>query len=169
MGRLHVTPTTVASRTTATAPTPLRMKRPRRSRRLSGTASALDLPRLPDEPFPDVALQLVEIELAAPDLAGPEVVDGRVVLPDDVAEVVHRPLVGPRQPVLVLGHRLGRPPEIGVEREAVREIVGRRGRSRAGVGLPVALEHDVARVLQLGHLVHERSALFVALAAELLI
>src|SRR5580765_3676372 len=115
IGRLHVTPTTVASSTTAKAPTPLRMRRPRRSRRLSGTASALDLPRLPDEPFADIALDLVEVVLAAPDLAGPEVLDGRVVLPGDVAEVLHRALVGPGKPQLVLGDPVGRPHGMGVE------------------------------------------------------
>src|SRR5262245_14092976 len=135
IGRLHVTPTTVASSTTATAPTPLRMTRPRRSRRLSGTGSAPDLPRLPDEPLADVALELVEVVLAAPDLGGPEVLDGRVVLPGDVAEVLHRALVGSGQPLLVFRQRSGRPHEMGVEREGVREIVRRRGRSRARVGL----------------------------------
>src|SRR5262245_45492247 len=169
MGRLNVTPTTVASSTTAKAPTPHRLKMPRRSRLLSGTASALDLPRLPDEPFADLALELVEVVLAAPDVAGPEVLDGRVVLPGDVAEVFHRALVGPGQPLLVLRDRLGRPQEIGVEGEAVREIVRRRGRPRTRVVLPVALQQDAARVLHLGHLVHERSALVVALADELLI
>src|SRR5215470_9270135 len=113
MGRLHVTPTTVASSTTARAPTPLRMKMPRRSRLLSGTVSALDLPRLPDEPFADVAIELAEVVLAAPDLAGPEVLDSRVVLPGDVAEVLDRALVGPGQPLLVLGDRLRRPNEMG--------------------------------------------------------
>src|SRR5687767_12286903 len=98
MGRLQVTPTTVASSTTAKAPTPLRMRIPRRSSRLRATASALDLPRLPDEPLADVAVELVEVVLAAPDLAGPEALDGRVVLPGDVAEVLHRALVRPRQP-----------------------------------------------------------------------
>src|SRR5215510_15499797 len=101
MGRLQVTPTTVASNASVKAPTPLRMRRPRRSRRLSGTASALGLPRLPDEPFADVALELVEVVLAAPDLGRPEVLDGHVVLSGDVAEVLHRALVGPGQPLLV--------------------------------------------------------------------
>src|SRR5262245_7489150 len=145
IGRLHVTPTTVASSATTTAPTPLRMKRPRRSRRLSGTASALDLPRLPDEPFANVALELVEVVVAASDLGGPEVLDGRVVLPGDVAEVLRRALVGPGQPLLVVRERSGRPREMGVEREGVREIVRRRGRSRTRVGLPVALQQNIAR------------------------
>src|SRR5215470_4536444 len=101
MGRLQVTPTTVASSASVKAPTPPRMRRPRRSRRLSATVSALDLPRLPDEPFADVALELVEVVLATPDLAGPEALDGRVVLPGDVAEVLHRALVGPDKPLLV--------------------------------------------------------------------
>src|SRR5215475_2557726 len=100
-GRLNVTPTTVASNTTAKTLTPVRMAIPLRSRLVSGTASALGLPRLPDEPFADVALELVEVVLAAPDLGRPEVLDGHVVLSGDVAEVLHRALVGPGQPLLV--------------------------------------------------------------------
>src|SRR4029079_7646696 len=123
MGRLQVTPTTAASSTAAKAPTPLRMTMPRRSRLLRGTASALDLPRSPDESFANLALQLVEVVLAAADLAGPEILDGRVVVPGDVAEVLHRALVGRQQSRLVRRDRLGRPHEIAVEGEAILEIV----------------------------------------------
>src|SRR5262245_7218207 len=168
-GRLHVNPTTVASNTTAKAPTPLRIKRPRRSRLLSGTASALDLPRFADESFSDVALELAEVVLAAPDLGGAEAVDRHVVVASDVAEVFHRALVGPGQPRLVLRDGLGRPHERSLEREAVVEVERRRGGSRARVGLAVALEQDVARILDLGRLVDERPTLVVALADELLI
>src|SRR5499427_3230785 len=169
IGRLQVTPTTVASSTTATAPTPPRIARPRRSSLLSGTASALDLPRFPDEPFADIALELAEVVLAAADLAGAEVLDRRVVLPRDIAEVLHRGLVGPGQALLVLRRRLGRPHERRVEREGVVEVVRRRGRPRARVGLPIPLQQDIARVLDLGRFVQERAALLVALADELLV
>src|SRR5215510_12969144 len=169
IGRLQVTPTTAASSTTAKAPTPPRIRRPRRSRVLSGTASALDLPRFADEPLADVALELAEVVLAAPNLGGAKILDRRVVLPRDVAEVLHRGLVGPGQPLLVLRDRLGRPHQRRVEHEAVVEVVGRRRRPRARIGLPVALQQDIARVLDLGRLVHERAALLVALADELLV
>src|SRR5215831_11334885 len=169
MGRLHVTPTTAASSTTAKAPTPLRITRPRRSRVLRGTASALDLPRFADEPFSDVTLELVEVVVAAPDLGGAKVLDRRVVLPRDIAEVFHRALVGPGQPRVLLRDGLGRPHQGGLEREAVVEVERRRRGSRARVGLPVALQQDVARVLDLGRLVHERPALVVAFADELLV
>src|SRR5690349_10820044 len=169
MGRLHVTPSTVASSTSAKTPTPLRIRRPRRSRLLSGTASALDFPRLADELFPDVAVELVEIIIAAPDLGGPERVDGHVVLARDVAEVLHRALVRAGKTLLALRDRLGRLDQMAVEREAVVEVERRRGIARARVGLPVPLQQDVARVLDLGRLVHESSPLVAAPADELLI
>src|SRR5499426_3121036 len=169
MGRLHVTPTTAASSTTVKAPTPPRIKRPRRSRVLSGTASALGLPRFADKPFSDVALELAEVVFAAPDLGGAKVLDRGVVLPRDVAEVLDRALVGPGQPRLVLRDGLGRPHQRALERDAVVEVERRRGGPRARVGLPVALQQDIARVLDLGRLVDERPALVVALADELLV
>src|SRR5215510_10657843 len=169
IGRLHVTPTTAASSTTAKAPTPPRIRRPRRSRVLSGTASALDLPRFADEPLADVALELAEVVLAAPDLGGAKILDRGVVLPRDVAEVLDRALVGPGQPRLVLRDGLGRPHQRALERDAVVEVERRRGGPRARVGLPVALQQDIARVLDLCRLVDERPALVVALADELLI
>src|SRR6266540_2485532 len=107
MGRLHVTPTTVASNATAKPPMPPRIKMPRRSKLLNGTASALDLPRFANELLPDVALELVEIE-------------------------------------------------------------GRRGHPDAHVGVSVTLQQYVARVLDFGSVMKERSALVVAPADELL-
>src|SRR5438094_1913288 len=169
MGRVHVTPTTVASNTTAKAPMPPRITMPRRSKLLNGTASALDLPRLANEPFADIALELIEVIVATSNFGGPEILDRRVVLPSDLAEVFHGALVGPGQSLLVLRDRVGRPHEMALEREAVAEIVRRGGHSHARVGLSVALQQDVARILDLGDLMDERSALVIAPADELLI
>src|SRR5258705_6933429 len=168
-GRFQVTPTRVASNTTAKAPMPLRIQMPRRSRWLNGTASALDFPGLANELFPDVALQLVEIVVAAPDLGGTQILDRRVVLPGDIAEVFDGALVGLRQSFLAFRDGLGRPDEAAVEREAVVEIERRRRLTHPRVGLPVALQDDVARVLDLRRVVHERSTLVDAPADELLI
>src|SRR5580765_345180 len=169
IGRVHVTPSTVASNTTAKAPMPLRIQMPRRSRWLNGTASALDFPGLANELFPDVALELVEIVVAAPDLGGTQVLDRRVVLPGDIAEVLDGALVGLRQSFLAFRDGLGWPDEAAVEREAVVEIERRRRLAHARVRLPVALQDDVARVLDFRRVVHERSTLVDAPADELLI
>src|SRR5262245_18927755 len=147
---------------------PLRIQRPRRSWLLSGTASALDFPCLANQLFSNVALELVEVIVAAPDLSGPEVLDGRVVLPGDLAEVLQRAVVRPGQPLVALRDRLGRSDEPVIEREALVEVEGRRGHSAARIGLPVPLQQDVARVLDLGDLEHERAALVLAAADELL-
>src|SRR5687768_4539185 len=103
IGRVHITPTTVASRAMANPPMPHRMKMPRRSRLLSGTASALGLPLLAHELLADVPLELAEVVVAAPDLGRPEVLDGRVVLAGHLAELLHGARVRPRQPLLALG------------------------------------------------------------------
>src|SRR5438128_2496342 len=169
MGRLHVTPSTVASNTTAKPPMPLRIQMPRRSRLLNGTASALDFPCLANELFPDVSLELVEVVVAASYFGGTQVLDRRVVLPGDVAEVLHGALVGPGQSLFALRDCLGRTDEMAIEREAVVEIERRRGLARARVGLPVALHDDVARVLDYRRFMNERPALVDGPADELLI
>src|SRR6266545_1675133 len=169
MGRLHVTPTTVASNATAKPPMPLRIKMPRRSRLLNGTASALDLPRLANEPFPDVSVELVEVIVAASYFGGAEVLDRRVVLPSDVAEIRHGALIGPRQSLVALRDGLGWADELAIEGEPVVEIERGGGRADARVGLAVTLQHNVARVLDFGGIVNECSALVVAPADELLI
>src|SRR6267142_4474023 len=169
MARLHVTPSTVASNTTAKPPMPLRIQMPRRSRLLNGTASALDFPCLANELFPDVSLELVEVIVAASNFGGTQALDRRVVLPGDISEVLHGALVGPGQALFALGDCLGRRDEMALEREAVVEIERRRGLPHARVGLPVALQHDVARVLDFGRVMHERPSLVDASADELLI
>src|SRR6266540_3696866 len=169
MGRLHVTPTTVASNATAKPPMPIRIKMPRRSRLLNGTASALDLPRLANEPFPDVSVELVEVIVAASYFGGAEVLDRRVVLPSDVAEIRHGVLIGPGQSLVALRDGLGWADELAIEGEPVVEIERGGGHADAHVGLAVTSQHNFVRVLDFGSIVNECSALVVAPADELLI
>src|SRR5262245_34090691 len=126
-GRAHMTPTTAASKARASPPTPHRIAMPRRSSLLSGTASALELPLFPDELLPDVSLQLAEVVVAASYLGRPEILEGRVVLPRHLAELLHGALVGPREPRLGLREDRRRCDEMGVESDALFEVGRRRG------------------------------------------
>src|SRR5882672_1457026 len=140
MGRAHITTTTVASNATAKPPMPPRIKMPRRSKLLNGTASALDLPRFANEPLSDVSLELVKGILAASDFGRAEVLNRRVVLPSNVVEVLHGALVGPGQSLFALRDCLGWPDELAIERKAIVEIEGRRGHPDAHVVVSVTLQ-----------------------------
>src|ERR687888_2377109 len=164
-----MTTITLATNVPATPPTPQRMKMPRRSRRLSGTVSALDLPLLSHQLLADILLQLGEVVVATPDLGRAHALHGRVVLARDLAELLHRLLVRACEPFLALGDPGRRLHELEAERHGVAEVAGRRRHAHAQVRLPVALEHDVARVLQLGRLAQERPALVFRPAVELLV
>src|SRR5262245_39781980 len=168
-GRAHMRPTTVASKAIANPPMPLRMKRPRRSKRLNDTASALVLPRFANQLFPDVALEFAEVIVTVPYFAGPEFLDRGVILSGDVAEVLHGALVGPGQAVFAVRDAGWRPGQRTIERDVVIEIGRGRGDADALVRLPVPLQHDVAGVLDFGHVVGEGAALVLAPADELLI
>src|ERR687888_1303436 len=149
IGRPHLSTATVASNATATPPMPHRMRMPRRSRLLRGTASALRLPLFSSELLADVLLELAEVEIAASDLRGAQALHGGVVLPGQLAEVLHRALVGAGQPLLVLRDAGGGPGGIPIEVDGVGEIGRSGGDADAQVRLAIPLEHDVARVLQL--------------------
>src|SRR5262245_32679645 len=168
-GRAHMTPTTVASKATASPPTPHRITMPRRSSLLSGTASALELPLFPDELLPDVSLQLAEVVVAASDLGRPEVLEGRVVLPRHLTELLHGALVGPREPRLRLREDRRRGGEMGIESDALFEVGRRRGHADTQVRLSIMLQHDIAGVLDFGGVVNERAAVIVGPAHELLV
>src|SRR5687767_15696797 len=112
IGRVHMTVITLASNVMTTPPTPQRMKIPRRSRRLSDTTSALDLVLLSNQLLSDIALQLAQVVVPAPNLGCPEILHRRVVLTGDVAELLHGILVRPREPLLALGDPGGRLDEL---------------------------------------------------------
>src|SRR5213593_1637970 len=168
-GRVHMTPATVASATTAKPAIPHRMRMPRRSARLNGTASTLAVPLFSGELFPDVPLELAEVEVAASNLGRTEVLHGCVVLPRDVAELLHRAVVRARQALLALRQSNGGIAETGIETDRVVEIRRRRGHANAHVRLAIPLQHDVARVLDLGGVVHVSPPLLLRPRDELLI
>src|SRR5262249_9667268 len=133
-----------------------RMTRPCRSDLLSATVSALELPFFARQLLLDVPLELAEVEIAAPDLGGAEILRRGVVLPRDVAEALHRALVEARQPLFALRGPGRRPHQLALEADACLEVHRRRRLAGAHVGLAVALDDDVAGVLQLRRLPAER-------------
>src|SRR5262249_55056657 len=142
-GRAHITPSTVASSATTRTPMTPRISSPCRSDLLSATASALELPFFARQLLLDVPLELGEIEIAAANLRGAETLHRRIVLPRDVAEVLHRALVEPGQPLLALRGAGRRTDQIALEADALGKIQRRRRLAGAHVRLSIALDDDV--------------------------
>src|SRR4029453_4415607 len=122
-----------------------------------------------DELLPDVSLELAEVVVAASYLGRPEVLEGRVVLPRHLAELLHGALVRSRESRLALREGRRRGDEMGVESDALFEVGRRRGHADTQVRLSIMLQHDIAGVLDLGGVVNERPAVIVGPADELLV